>query len=66
MNMSIEREATRIYGVCKHVDEDGISTLWPVGKQEDHLEVCTICKKVVCTEDTEEYPEFSVNVPVGG
>lgn len=54
MNMSIEREANRIYGVCKHEHENGESALWPVGKEEDHLEICAICSKVVSSNNPEE------------
>jgi hypothetical protein len=59
---TLRQEAEKIYPPCDHISPDGTSAMWPIGD----CEVCIICGKSVMEDDAEEYPMFTVNVPVGG
>ena len=39
---------------CKHLHDDGSDALRAVGREEDHMEVCDICSKVVSSNPPEE------------
>jgi len=54
MNAQLEREAKKIFEPCKHIYDDGESALWPIGREDDHMEICTICCKVISSNPPEE------------
>jgi hypothetical protein len=54
MNPQFEAVAKKIFEPCLHVDENGESALWPIGREEDHLEICAICSKTISSNHPEE------------
>ena len=54
----VQKVADQVYRKCKHVTEDGIDALEPIGKSGEGYWRCIICNEVICTEplDDEEPP----------